>query len=208
MLQRARLPHFSPGQRIGLYGGSFNPAHAGHYVAALEALKSARLDFVWWLVSPQNPLKDPAHTEDFRERMALARTIAAHPRFIVTDLEKRIGSRMTAETLNALKPVLHRGGFVWTMGADSLAGLHRWRRWKELPRTLPLLVIDRPGWTFRALSSPAARFLAPWRIRESDAALLPDLRPPAWVFLTLPLRKESSTAIRTRTVTAKTHRKP
>jgi nicotinate-nucleotide adenylyltransferase len=208
MRERARFPHFSPGQRIGLYGGSFNPAHAGHYAAALEALKSARLDFVWWLVSPQNPLKDPAHTEDFRERTALARTIAAHPRFVVTDLEQRIGSRMTAKTLHALKPVLRRGRFVWIMGADSLAGLHQWRRWKELPRTLPLLVIDRPGWTFRALSSPAARFLARWRIRESDAALLADLRPPAWVFLTLPLRKESSTAIRSGTVTAKTHRKP
>jgi nicotinate-nucleotide adenylyltransferase len=207
MLVRARLPHFSPGQRIGLYGGSFNPAHAGHYAAALEALKSARLDFVWWFVSPQNPLKDPAHTEDFRERMALARTIAAHPRFIVTDFEKRVGSRMTAETLHALRPVLRRGRFVWIMGADSLAGLDRWRRWKELPRTLPLLVIDRPGWTFRALSSPAAHYLAPWRIKESDAALLPDLRPPAWVFLTLPLRKESSTAIRSGTVTAKTHRR-
>ena len=207
MLQRARLPCFSPGQRIGLYGGSFNPAHAGHYAAALEALKSARLDWVWWLVSPQNPLKDPAHTEDFLERIALARRIAAHPRFMVTDVEKRTGSRMTAETLDTLKPVLARGKFVWIMGADSLAGLHRWRRWKKLSQTLPLLVIDRPGWTFRALSSPAARFLAPWRIKENDAALLPGLRPPAWVFLTLPLRKESSTAIRSGTVTAKTHRK-
>lgn len=133
MLKRARLPQFSPGQRIGLYGGSFNPAHAGHYAAALEAFKSARLDWIWWFVSPQNPLKDPTHTEDFRERMALARTIAAHPRFMVSDFEKRVGSRMTAETLHALKPVLNRGKFVWIMGADSLAGLHHWRRWKELP---------------------------------------------------------------------------
>ena len=76
MLKRARLPQFSPGQRIGLYGGSFNPAHAGHYAAALEAFKSARLDWIWWFVSPQNPLKDPTHTEDFRERMALARVRA------------------------------------------------------------------------------------------------------------------------------------
>jgi nicotinate-nucleotide adenylyltransferase len=152
-------------------------------------------------------LKDPTHTEDFRERMVLARTIAAHPRFMVSDFEKRAGSRITAETLHALKPVLNRGRFVWIMGADSLAGLHHWRHWKELPRTLPLLVIDRPGWTFRALSSPAAHYLAPWRLKESDAALLPELRPPAWVFLTLPRRKESSTAIRSGTVTAKTHRK-
>jgi nicotinate-nucleotide adenylyltransferase len=205
MLLRARLPAFSDGQRIGLFGGSFNPVHAGHYAAALEALKSARLDWVWWLVSPQNPLKDPADTGDFHARLSLAHKIAAHPRFMVTDFEQRIDSRMTAETLDALRPFLGRGKFVWIMGADSLAGLHRWRRWKELPQTLPLLVIDRPGWTLKALSSPAARFLGRWRLRESEAALLPGHKPPGWVFLTLPLRNESSTAIRSGTVTSKSH---
>jgi nicotinate-nucleotide adenylyltransferase len=205
---RANLPPFSPGQRIGLYGGSFNPAHSGHYAVALEALKSARLDWVWWLVSPQNPLKDPKLTEDFSERLAIARSIASHPRFIVTDIEKTIASRMTAETLDILKPLFHQAKFVWIMGADSLAALHHWRRWRELPQTLPLLVIDRPGWTFRALSSPAAAVLCHARLKETEAPLLPGLKPPAWVFLTLPQRKESSTAIRNRTVTAKSHRKP
>jgi nicotinate-nucleotide adenylyltransferase len=203
-----QLPPFSPGQRIGLYGGSFNPAHSGHYAVALEALKSARLDFVWWLVSPQNPLKDPSLTEDFCERLTITRSIASHPRFIVTDIEKTIGSRTTAETLETLKPLFRQAKFVWIMGADSLAGLHRWRHWRVLPKTLPLLVINRPGWTFRALSSPAAGILGQSRLKENESHLLPELKPPAWVFLTLPLRKESSTAIRGRTVTVKSHRTP
>ncbi|HEY7747244.1 MAG TPA: nicotinate-nucleotide adenylyltransferase [Aestuariivirgaceae bacterium] len=201
-------PHFSPGQRIGLFGGSFNPPHEGHYAVALEALKSADLDWVWWMVSPQNPLKDPKFTEDFAERLAATSSLATHPRFRVTDIEKRIGSRITAETLEALKPLFKQARFVWIMGADSLAGLHRWRRWKELPLTLPLLVVDRPGWTFRALSSPAAAFLGCSRLKESDTRLLPSLQPPAWAFLTLPLRQESSTAIRTSSVVMKSHRKP
>jgi nicotinate-nucleotide adenylyltransferase len=208
MLLHTHLPPFSRGQRIGLYGGSFNPAHSGHYAVALEALKSARLDWIWWLVSPQNPLKDPSLTEDFSERLAITRSIASHPRFIVTDIEKTIGSRMSAETLENLKPLFRQARFIWIMGADSLAGLHHWRHWRQLPKTLPLLVIDRPGWTFRALSSPAAGVLRPSRLKENEAHLLPELKPPAWVFLTLPLRKESSTAIRNGTVTVKSHRIP
>jgi nicotinate-nucleotide adenylyltransferase len=208
MLPIPRLPRFSEGQRIGLFGGSFNPAHSGHYAAAIEALKSAKLDWVWWLVSPQNPLKDPKHTEDFSERLAITRSIATHPRFVVTDFEKIIGSRMTAETLQALRPLFRKGKFVWIMGADSFASLHRWRRWREVPQTLPLLIINRPGWTFRALSSPAALAYGHARIAESEAPLLAVLKPPAWTFLTLPLRKESSSAIRKRTVTTKSHREP
>jgi nicotinate-nucleotide adenylyltransferase len=198
MLTGAHLPPFAPGQRIGLYGGSFNPAHTGHYAVALEALKAAQLDWVWWLVSPQNPLKDPRHTEDFSQRFTLARKVATHPRFIVTDVEKALGSHMTAETLDYMRPFFRKARFVWIMGADSFAGLHRWRRWRELPKTLPLLVINRPGWTFRALSSPAAKAYVSARIAEHEAPLLPDLMPPAWAFLTLPLRKESSSAIRGR----------
>jgi nicotinate-nucleotide adenylyltransferase len=207
MLSRIHLLPFSPGQRIGLYGGSFNPAHSGHYAVAQEALKSARLDWIWWLVSPQNPLKDPKDTEDYSERLATARCIASHPRFFVSEFEKKIGSRMTAETLEALRPVLRKGKFVWIMGADSFAGLHHWRRWRELPETLPLLVIDRPGWTFRALSSPAAEAFRHARMKEIEAPVLPALQPPAWVFLTLPLRKESSTEIRKATVAPKSHSK-
>jgi nicotinate-nucleotide adenylyltransferase len=205
MLARAHLPPFGRGQRIGLYGGSFNPAHPGHFAVAEEALKSARLDWVWWLVSPQNPLKDPKDTEDFCQRFEMARTMAIHPRFRVTAFEKSMGSRMTADTLKALKPLLPEARFVWIMGADSLATLHRWRCWRYLPSTLPLLVVNRPGWTFRALNSPAAKELGPWRLPDHAAPMLTNLKPPAWTFLALPLRKESSTAIRHATVAPKSH---
>jgi nicotinate-nucleotide adenylyltransferase len=205
MLARAQLPPFGRGQRIGLFGGSFNPAHGGHFAVSEEALKSARLDWIWWLVSPQNPLKNPKDTGDFCHRLEIACRAARHPRFRVTAFEKAIGSRMTADTLRALQPLLTEARFVWIMGADSLASLHRWRHWRLLPKTLPLLVIDRPGWTFRALNAPAAEEFAVWRLKDHDAPLLPDMKPPAWVFLNLPLRKESSTAIRHATVAPKTH---
>ena len=184
------------GRRIGLFGGSFNPAHAGHLAVALTALKSLKLDAVWWLVSPQNPLKDPRETDDFGQRLAAAKKCAQHPRFLVTDLEKHLGTRNTAQTLAKLKPMLARGKFVWIMGADSFAGLHQWNRWRDIVKTLPLAVIDRPGHSLKAMSSPATRLLAKHRLKPRSAAQLAGSKPPAWVFLSLPLRKESSTAIR------------
>jgi nicotinate-nucleotide adenylyltransferase len=190
------LPAFSTGQRIGLFGGSFNPAHEGHRAASLEALRSADLDWVWWIVSPQNPLKDPSETEDFAERLELARLVATHPRWVVTDLEKQLGTSYTAATLSKLRPILKRACFVWIMGADSFAGFNRWNRWREIPELLPLIVLDRPGFTFKALSSPAARFLAGRRINERDAGRIACLCPPAWTFLSMPRRNESSSAIR------------
>lgn len=195
------VPEFSPGQRIGLFGGSFNPAHSGHRAVALSALKTAELDWVWWLVAPQNPLKDPGTTGDFARRLEGALSIARHPRFVVTSLERTLQSRNTAETIARLKPVLDRGRFIWIMGADSFAGLHLWRRWQEIPRALPLLVVNRPGWIFRALSSPAARRLDGVRCPDECIATLADCRPPAWAFVTLPLREESSSAIRAGSVT-------
>jgi nicotinate-nucleotide adenylyltransferase len=190
------LPAFSPGQRIGLFGGSFNPAHQGHRAACLEAMRSADLDWVWWIVTPQNPLKTPSETEDFGDRLNLARLVAKHPRMLVSDIENRLGTRFTASTLARLKPVLDRACFVWIMGADSFCGLHRWNRWREIPALLPLIVLDRPGSTLCALSSPAARALERRRIDECDAHTIACRPPPAWTFLSLPQRKESSTAIR------------
>lgn len=184
------------GQRIGLFGGSFNPPHAGHLAVAVAALARLRLDRAWWLVSPQNPLKDPRDTQDFEERLAATRALARHPRLTVSDIETRLGTRTTAEALRALRPVLARGRFVWIMGADSFAGLHRWNDWEEIPATLPLAVVDRPGWSLRALNSPAARRLERFRLRQEEAASLPGHRPPAWAFLTHRHRPESSTAIR------------
>jgi nicotinate-nucleotide adenylyltransferase len=184
------------GQRIGLFGGSFNPPHTGHLALSVSALRRLRLDWVWWLVSPRNPLKDLSEISDFDERLAAARALVRHPRIIVTDIEQRLGTRTTAESLRALVPLLRRGRFAWLMGADSFAGLHRWNDWRDIPATLPLAVFDRPSFAQAALHSPAAQTLAPYRIDERDAALLPLCRPPAWAFLRQRHRLESSTAIR------------
>jgi nicotinate-nucleotide adenylyltransferase len=122
--------------------------------------------------------------------------MAAHPRFKVTDLEHQAGSENTAATLRALRPQLKRARFVWIMGADSFADLHRWHNWLDIPQALPLACLARPGYSNRALHSPAAIRLAACRIPTSQAASLPGRKPPAWVFLPMPLRPESSTAIR------------
>ena len=172
------LPRIA-GRRIGLFGGSFNPAHAGHVAVSEEALKRLQLDEVWWLVSPQNPLKDSADTADFRERISYARQLAAHPRMRVTGLEAELGTRTTAQTFSALRPMLDQGNFVWIMGADSFAGLHLWNDWREIPATLPLAVFARPGWSLRALGSPAALLMQRYRIDASDAARLASLQAPA-----------------------------
>ena len=191
-------PPFGTGQRIGLFGGSFNPAHPGHYTVALYAMKRLRLDWVWWLVSPQNPLKDPTETGEYATRFVATRRLARHPRFVVSDLERQIGSRNTAQTLERLAPVLKRGRFVWIMGADSFADLHRWHDWLDIPATLPLAILARPGYSIRALSGVAAVRFARQRIAAEFAGRLPDCRPPAWTFIPMPLRPESSTAIRLR----------
>ncbi|MFO1120809.1 MAG: nicotinate-nucleotide adenylyltransferase [Hyphomicrobiales bacterium] len=191
-----RFPPFGDGQRIGLFGGSFNPAHRGHYMVALYALKKLRLDWVWWLVAPQNPLKNPTETGDYGQRLAETRRVARHPRFVVTDIERQLGARTTAETLRGLAPVLRRGHFVWIMGADSFANLHHWHDWLEIPETLPLAILARPGYSLRALGSPAATRFAEDQVPTPQAPQLVTARPPAWAFIPMPLRPESSTAIR------------
>jgi nicotinate-nucleotide adenylyltransferase len=191
-------PSFGEGQRIGLFGGSFNPAHRGHYMVALYALKTLRLDWVWWMVSPQNPLKDTKETGEYSARLAFTRNIARHPRFVVTDIEKRMGTRTTADTLRGLAPVMKHGHFVWIMGADSFADLHRWHDWLEIPNTLPLAVLARPGYSLRALGGPAATRFSERQVPTEEAPKLAGMKPPAWCFIPMPLRPESSTAIRNR----------
>jgi nicotinate-nucleotide adenylyltransferase len=189
-------PPFGRGQRIGLFGGSFNPAHRGHYMVALYALKRLQLDWVWWLVASQNPLKDPTETDGYKIRLTQTRKIARHPRFVVSDLEEQLGSRNTAETLDRLSSVLKHARFVWIMGADSFAHLHQWHDWLEIPVTLPLAILARPGYSIRALSGRAAIRFAKQRVSTEFPARLPGTKPPAWAFLPMPLRPESSTAIR------------
>jgi len=189
-------PALASGRRIGLFGGSFNPPHGGHRAVAEEALKRLRLDEVWWLVATRNPLKPAADTADLEQRLALTRKVAAHPRFRVLDLERRTGTLYTADLLDAMEPALAEGLFVWIMGADTFAGLHLWGRWRSIPARLPLAVFDRPGWTMKALHSPAARAFRAARIPQRAAAELAELAPPAWAFITMPLRGESSSCLR------------
>jgi nicotinate-nucleotide adenylyltransferase len=189
-------PLFGRGQRIGLFGGSFNPAHYGHYMVAHYALKRLQLDWVWWLVSPQNPLKDPGETGEYDQRLNFTRHIARHPRFVVTDVERQINSRNTAETLLALGQAMKQAHFIWIMGADSFANLHRWHHWTDIAEALPLAFLARPGYSVRALSGRAALRYAACRVKTGEAAKLVTQKTPAWVFLPMPLRPESSTAIR------------
>jgi nicotinate-nucleotide adenylyltransferase len=189
-------PLFGPGQRIGLFGGSFNPAHYGHYMVALYALKRLQLDWVWWLVSPQNPLKDPSETGEYDERLKLTKLIAKHPRFVVTDLERQANAHNTAETLLALNQTMKQANFIWIMGADSLANLHNWHNWTDIVEALPLASLARPGYSIRALGGRAALRYAASRVKTGEAAKLVTQMTPAWVFLPMPLRPESSTAIR------------
>jgi nicotinate-nucleotide adenylyltransferase len=191
-----KLPPFGRGQRIGLFGGSFNPAHAGHRMVALYALKRLQLDWVWWLVSPQNPLKDAKETGEYSARLIYAKQIANHPRFVVTDIEKQIHSRTTSQTLAAMQMALRQAHFVWIMGADSFRDLDRWKRWSHIAETVPLGILARPGYSIRALGSQAANRYSKNRVRNEQAGLLAKRRAPAWVFVSMPLRKESSTAIR------------
>jgi nicotinate-nucleotide adenylyltransferase len=192
----ARLPSLGRGQAIGLLGGSFNPAHEGHRLISELALHRLALDQVWWLVTPGNPLKSPAELQALDLRLAAARAVARNPRIKIVDFEARIGSRFTYQTLRYLSRRAPGVRFVWIMGADNLAQFHRWRRWREIADLAPILVVDRPGSTLRALSGRAALALQRWRRPESDAQRFASLSPPAILFLHGPRSKLSSTALR------------
>jgi nicotinate-nucleotide adenylyltransferase len=193
-----RLPPFGAGQAIGLFGGSFNPPHRGHLLASHLALTKAGLDRVWWLVTPGNPLKSAADLAALRARVEAAQALVHDPRIAVTGFESEIGARYTADTLRYLKRRASGARFVWIMGADNLAQFHRWRHWREIAEAAPILVVDRPGSSFAALSSRAAHALAQWRRPERDAARIADLEAPAWIFLPGPRSNASSTALRRR----------
>ncbi|WP_181705200.1 nicotinate-nucleotide adenylyltransferase [Chthonobacter rhizosphaerae] len=193
---RPTMPATVPGLRIGLFGGSFDPPHAGHRHASLTALRRLGLDRVWWLVSPGNPLKDTGRLPSIGERMRAAARVAAHPRVVVTDLEARLGTRYTLDLMEALVRLKPDVRFVFLIGADNWATFHRWQDWRRIAATMPIAVVDRPGSTLKALASPAARTFASARVPERDAAGLADRKPPAWVFLTGHRVPISSTVIR------------
>ena len=191
------FPPARAGMAIGLLGGSFDPPHAGHAHITREALKRFGLDEIWWLVSPGNPLKahQPAPLE---KRMAAAREVMHHPRVRVTDLEARLGTRYTAETLAALRRLYPGVRFVWLMGADNLATFHRWERWREIMATVPVGVLARPGQRISARTSPAALLYRRFRLRGREAPRLARASPPAWSFVNVPMVDISSTDLRAR----------
>lgn len=184
------------GRRIGLLGGSFNPAHEGHLHISLLALARLGLDELWWMVSPLNPLKSASEMAPLAKRMAGARAMARHPAIRVTDIEAQLGTLYTADTLAALRRRFPRARFVWIMGADILPELPRWKHWRDIFRLVPIAVFGRAPYSSRALAAMAARTFARNRLHARNARTLADHTPPAWIFFHTRLHPASATSIR------------
>lgn len=191
-----RPPMAAPGMRIGLLGGTFDPPHDGHAQISRTALRRLQLDRVWWLVTPGNPLKSAGAHAAFERRLDLARAFACHPRIDVTGFEAARPDAFTVNTLGFLRRRFPATRFVWLMGADNLAGFHRWRDWRRILRLAPVAVFDRPGYRLAAQASQAASAFARYRRPERAAAGLPARRPPAWALVSMRLSPLSSTALR------------
>jgi nicotinate-nucleotide adenylyltransferase len=184
--------------RVGVLGGSFNPAHPGHRHVAEQAIRRLGLDQVWLLVSPGNPLKHGDGMARFAERLASARRIADGRRIIATDLERRLGTRYTADTLRLLRRRFPNIRFVWLMGADNLRQFPRWNHWLAIARNVVFAVLPRPSYTAPALAGQAAQRLRAARRPARQAHILADMAPPSWIFLDGRLDATSATAIRAR----------
>lgn len=194
---RYKLPYARAGQVIGLLGGSFDPAHEGHAHITREALKRFGLDQVWWLVSPGNPLKEKG-PQPLAARVERAREVMDHPRVKITDIECRLGTRYTAQTLEGLFRLYPGVQFVWLMGADNLADFHRWDQWKWIMQALPVGVLARPGSRVAARLSPAARIFSHARLKGADARGLSHYKAPVFSLVNVPMLPHSSTEIRAR----------
>jgi nicotinate-nucleotide adenylyltransferase len=183
--------------RIGLLGGSFNPAHRGHRRISLEALRTLDLDEVWWLVSPGNPLKEGAKDmAPFEARLASAETAARRTRIRVSDIERRAGTRYSIDTIRLLKRRFPQHQFIWMTGSDTLRDFHKWRDWRDLARELPIAVIRRPGYDAAAHAARAMGWLGRFVRPSSQASHWTEWSAPAIIFLRLPPDPTSATAIR------------
>ena len=200
-MSRAILPGPSAGLRIGLFGGSFNPAHSGHFHVASTAMKRLQLDWVWWIVARGNPLKT-GHG-DFSGRFRSAEAVADHPRMRVTDIETQLGLTYSYRTLSTLTAAAPAAKFVWLMGSDNLASFHRWRGWTDLLSLMPMAVVARPGSLLESRAAPAALRYRRYRIHAHEALTLADRQAPAWGYLTAPLNRASSTALRAEAASAR-----
>jgi len=193
---RPTLPIVNKNMRIGLLGGSFNPAHDGHVHISIEALKKLKLTEVWWLVSPQNPLKSAAETKPIEDRIAKAEELISHPGIRVTQLETILGTRYTIDTLTQIKRRFPIGNFVWLMGADNLQNFDQWKEWPKIFKTMPIAIMDRPDFGIKVLSSKPAQRFKQYRIDDEDATELVTRTPPCWSFIPVKLNHMSSTKIR------------
>ncbi len=191
-----RMPHAEKGMQVGLFGGSFNPPHAGHSLVAEIASRRLALDQLWWIVTPGNPLKSTRELAPLKQRLALSEALMRNPRVKITAFEAAHNVRYTADTLALIKARNPGVDFVWIMGADNLRDFHRWQRWRRIFTTFPIAVIDRPGATLSFLSSPVVKTFDYARIDERDAPRLARMQAPAWTFVHGPRSSLSSSAIR------------
>ena len=193
-----KMPVAGNGARVGLFGGSFNPPHFGHLNLCDLAFKKLKLDQIWWMVTPGNPLKDMKGQPSLTDRLQLCHEMVRDPRIQITAFEAQHRVRYTADTLKIVKKLRPRQKFVWLMGADNLANFHKWQNWREIAAMMPIAVIDRPGATLSYLSAPASITLSRYRIDEEDSSLLSGMKPPAWTFIRGPRSALSSTSLRER----------
>ncbi|KZL15996.1 putative nicotinate-nucleotide adenylyltransferase [Pseudovibrio sp. Ad26] len=193
-----RLPYAAPGNRIGLFGGSFNPPHPGHLMVAETALRRLNLHQIWWLVTPGNPLKSNRNLAPLEERVAAAQALARHPRMKVTAYEKVLGTSYTASTVEQLKLRRPHLNFVWVMGADNLSNFHHWQNWQSIIEGVPVAIVDRPKATLSSLSAQVCQRYAFAQLKEKSADHLPECKAPCWTILRGPLDETSSTLLRNR----------
>ncbi len=190
--------HLWAGQTVGLLGGSFNPAHGGHKHISLYALKMLGLDAVWWMVSPQNPLKSKKDMASLKDRIKSAEIASDHPRIVVTDIETHLHTQYTADTLAKLKYLYPRTKFIWLMGTDNLRQIHKWQRWEEIFNLVPVCVLDRPPRGNGVKTCPAFERYKENLVHQAAAKLLKSFPLPAWTLLHIPLNHMSATKIRER----------
>ncbi len=196
MRKAINMPHVEPGQRIGLFGGSFNPPHEGHVLLSQTVLRQLRLDQLWWIVTPGNPLKDLGELAPLADRIRKCKEIINDPAIRITAFELITPTRYTADMISLVKQQNQGVHFVWIMGADNLTQFHKWQRWRDIAGNVPIAVVDRPGSTLASLSSMAALALRRHRVDEKDAVLLATIKPPAWMFIHGPKSSLSSTMLR------------
>lgn len=186
----------SPNQKIGILGGSFNPAHEGHLSISKIAMQRLNLDVVWWIISPRNPLKKYDILYDFEERVSSAEKVIDTNHISISKLERDAQIKYTIGTVEYLNTRYFGTKFVWIMGADNLKDFHRWREWDKLALTVPIAIIDRPSSSLDVTSSLFANKYRKYRVDEADAQNLADKKKPAWVFLHSKLNDQSSSQLR------------